>query len=214
MGSALTIALVLALPIGVHQALRRGGLADRGGTGVLLVLYSMPTYWLGLLLVAGLAIGVHLFPSEAPQATSLAGILADPRALVLPVSTLVLVDLALFSRYMRSSVVDTLAAEYVRTARAKGLSQRLVVWRHVVRNSLGPVVTLVGLSLPAVLTDGLVVELVFNFPGVGLTYYNAAVSSDYPVELGITVIVGVVTVLGSLVADVAYALLDPRIQYS
>ncbi len=177
------------------------------------LLYSMPSYWLGLLLIAGMAIGLHALPPEAPQAATVAGVLADPRALVLPVLTLTLVNVALFSRYMRSAAIDTLAQDYVRVARAKGLPARVIVARHVLRNSLAPVVTLLGLSVPAVLTTGLVVEYVFNFPGLGLTYFNAAVNADYPVELGITVIAGVATVLGSLLADLAYAVLDPRVRY-
>ena len=127
--------------------------------------------------------------------------------------TLTLVNVALFSRYMRSAAIDTLAKDYVRVARAKGLPGRVVLARHVLRNSLVPVVTLLGLSIPAVLTTGLVVEYVFNFPGLGLTYFNAAVNADYPVELGITVLVGVATILGSLLADLAYAVLDPRVRY-
>ena len=120
---------------------------------------------------------------------------------------------AQFSRYMRSSAIDTLAQDYMRTARAKGLPERLVLWRHLVRNSLLTVITLVGLSIPYILTGTLIIEQVFNYPGAGLLYYNAALSNDYEVMLGITVIVGVVTVLGNLVADIAYALLDPRIRY-
>jgi peptide/nickel transport system permease protein len=212
-GSALVLSLLIAIPLGVAQAVRRNRAVDHVATGVALVLYSMPSYWLGLLLVAGLAIGAHVFPPEAPQVSSPAAVLADPRALVLPVVTLTLVNVALFSRYMRSSAVDTLAQDYVRVARSKGLPGRWVLARHVMRNSLVPVVTLIGLSIPAILTTGLVVEYVFNFPGLGLTYYNAAVNADYPVELGITVVVGIATVLGSLLADVAYALLDPRVRY-
>ena len=156
---------------------------------------------------------MHVFPPEAPQAASAAGVLADPRALVLPVITLTLINVALFSRYMRSAAIDTLAQDYVRVARAKGLPARTVLARHVLRNSLVPIMTLLGLSLPAVLSTGLVVEYVFNFPGLGLTYFNAAVNADYPLELGITVLVGVATVLGSLLADLAYAMLDPRVRY-
>ena len=212
-GIALLLALGIAIPLGICQAARRNRAFDHLTTGVSFLLYSMPSYWLGLLLVAGLAIGVHVFPPEAPQATSPAGVLADPRALVLPVITLTLVNIALFGRYMRSAAVDTLAQDYVRVARAKGLPERAVLTRHVLRNSLMPVVTLLGLSLPAVLTTGLVVEYVFNFPGLGLTYFNAAVNADYPVELGVTVVVGIATVLGSLLADLAYAVLDPRVRY-
>ena len=212
-GIALALALLIAIPLGVAQAVRRNRALDHVATGVSFLLYSMPSYWLGLLLIATFAIGVHVFPPEAPQAASPAAVLADPRALVLPVITLALVNVALFGRYMRSAAVDTLAQDYVRVARSKGLPQRAVLLRHVLRNSLVPVVTLLGLSVPAVLTTGLVVEYVFNFPGLGLTYFNAAVNADYPVELGITVIVGVATVLGSLLADLAYAVLDPRVRY-
>jgi len=212
-GIALAFALAIAIPLGVAQAVRRNRGLDHLATGVSFLLYSMPSYWLGLLLIAGLAIGVHVFPPEAPQAATPAGVLADPRALVLPVVTLTLVNVALFSRYMRSAAIETLAQDYVRVARSKGLPARVVLARHVLRNSLVPVVTLLGLSVPAVLTTGLVVEYVFNFPGLGLTYFNAALNADYPVELGITVIVGMATVLGSLLADLAYAALDPRVRY-
>jgi peptide/nickel transport system permease protein len=212
-GSALALALAIAIPLGVAQAVRRNRAADHVATAAAFALYSMPSYWLAILLIAGLSIGVHLFPPEAPQTATAGGLLADPRALVLPVLTLTLVNVALFSRYMRSAAVATLAEDYVRVARAKGLPARLVLTRHVLRNSLIAVTTLVGLSFPAVLTSGLIVEYVFNVPGIGLSYYTAAVNADYPVELGIAVLVGIVTVLGNLAADIAYAALDPRVRY-
>lgn len=212
-GSALVLSLAIAIPLGVAQALKRNRAFDHGATGLSFLVYSMPSYWLALLLIAGLSIGARIFPPEAPQASSVAGVLADPRALVLPVLTLTLVNVALFSLYMRSSVIGTVAEDYIQVARAKGVARWQLVVRHVLRNSLASVVTLVGLSLPAVLTSGLIIEYVFNFPGVGLTYYNAAVNADYPVMLGITVLVGFVTVLGSLFADLAYAVLDPRVRY-
>jgi len=139
--------------------------------------------------------------------------LAHPAGLVLPVLTLTLVTFALFSRYMRSSAIESLAQDYIRTARAKGLPERKVLWRHLLRNSLIPVATLVGLSLPAVLTAGLVLEYLFNFQGLGLEYFNAATNDDFPVMLGITVLIGFATVLGNLLADIAYAVLDPRVRY-
>ena len=212
-GTALALALAIAIPLGIAAAVNRNRAVDHAATSAAFALYSMPSYWLALLLIAGLSIAVHALPPEAPQAASVAGLLADPRALALPVLTLTLVNVALFSRYMRSSAIATLAEDYIRVARAKGLPTRLVLTRHVLRNSLISVTTLVGLSFPAVLTSGLVVEYVFNVPGVGLTYYTAAVNADYPVELGITVLVGIVTVLGNLLADVAYAILDPRVRY-
>jgi peptide/nickel transport system permease protein len=212
-GSSLILALLIAIPMGIAQAARRNKLTDYAGTGIAFLLYSMPSYWLGLLLVAALSVSLHLFPPEAPQGATITAVISDPRALVLPVLTLTLVSFALFSRYMRSSAIENLAQDYVRTARAKGATERRVLWRHLLRNSLIPVTTMVGLSLPGIFTAGLVVEYVFNFPGTGLSYYTAAVSSDYPVELGITVLVAVVTVAGNFLADVGYALLDPRVRY-
>jgi peptide/nickel transport system permease protein len=213
-GTGLALALAIAIPLGIVQAVRRNRLIDHVSTATVFTLYSMPSYWLALVLTAGLSIAVHVFPPEAPQASGIGGLLADPRALVLPVLTLTLVNIALFSRYMRAAVISTLAEDYLRVARAKGLSARLVLTRHVLRNSLISVTTLVGLSLPAVLTSGLIIEYVFNVAGVGLTYYTAAVNADYPVELGITVLVGTATVVGNLLADIAYAVLDPRIRYA
>jgi len=121
--------------------------------------------------------------------------------------------LAGFSRYMRSSAIDVLVQDFVRTGRAKGSSQIHLIRKHVLRNSLLPIVTLVGLSIPTVLSGALIVESVFNYPGMGLLFWNAALTEDYPVMLGVTVVVGVATVLGSLLADVAYAVLDPRVRY-
>ncbi len=208
-GVALALAVVIAVPLGIAQASRQGKIFDHTATSVSFLLYSMPSFWLGLLLIQLLAVNSSLFPAQAPQSNSL----GDPRGLVLPIATIALVSYALFSRYMRSSAIDTLASDYIRTARAKGASRLRVLTRHTLRNSLGAIVTLIGLSLPAVLTWGVVVEYVFNYPGTGLTFYNAAVTDDYPLELGIIVIVGVATVLGSLMADLAYAILDPRIRY-
>lgn len=211
-GLGLACSLMIALPLGVLQAVRRDRAFDALTSATALTLYSMPAYWLAMLLIAALSVSAHVFPPEAGQSAAIAGILADPRALVLPVLTLTLVNVAWFSRYMRSSAIDTLARDYVRLARAKGLPQRLVLSRHVARNSLLAVVTLVGMSVPMLLSAGLVVEYVFNVQGVGLSYYTAAANADYPVELGVTVIVGLATVLGSLLADLSYAILDPRVR--
>jgi len=211
-GCSLVLALAIAVPVGVAQAVRRNSLLDHVATAVSFTFYSMPSYVLGLLLIALLAISLHVLPAEAPQGATIGAILSSPVGLILPVATLTAITYALFSRYMRSSAIEVLAQEYIRVARAKGLSQRLIVWRHLLRNSIAPVVTLVGLSLPAVLTAGLVVEQVFNFPGIGLAYFNAATADDYPVLLGVTLIVGVATVVGNLLADLSYAVLDPRVR--
>ena len=212
-GTSLVLALLVAIPVGIAQAVKRNRLVDYTGTTIAFLLYSMPTYWLGLIMISLFGITFHWFPVSAPQETTFLGILTHPRALVLPIATLTLVSYALFSRYMRSSAIDSLTQDYIRTAYAKGLSKRWVLSRHLLRNSLVSIVTLVGLSLPSMLTAGLIVEYVFNFQGLGLVFYNAALTSDYPVELGITVLVGVATVVGNLLADIGYAILDPRVRY-
>jgi peptide/nickel transport system permease protein len=212
-GGSLVLALLIAIPLGVLQAVRRNKLADYTATGISFLLYSMPAYLLGLLLISFFAVNLRLLPAEAPQAPTITGVLSDPAGLVLPIATLTLVTCALFSRYMRSSAIENLAQDYIRTARATGLGQMAILSRHLLRNSLIPVVTLVGLSLPSILTFGLIVEELFNFPGIGLSYYNAAVNGDYPVVFGVTVLVALATVLGNLFADVAYAVLDPRVRY-
>lgn len=212
-GVSLVLSLLIAIPVGVAQAVKRNSLVDYTGTGVSFVLYSMPQYAVALILIQLLAITFHIFPAEAPQSPSALGLLSHPSGLILPVASLTLVTYAAFSRYMRSSAIDTLAQDYMRTARAKGLPERLVLWRHLLRNSLVAVVTLVGLSIPTILTGTLIIEQVFNFPGAGLQYYYSALNDDYPVMLGITVLVGLVTVVGNLVADIGYAILDPRIRY-
>jgi peptide/nickel transport system permease protein len=120
---------------------------------------------------------------------------------------------ALWSRYMRSSVLDNLVQDYVRTARAKGATERRVVWRHVFRNSLVSIVTLLGLSIPTLITGAIIIEVVFNYSGMGLAFYQAAIDNDFEVLLGFTVIATTATIVGNLLADVGYAVLDPRVRY-
>lgn len=213
LGSSTLIALLISLPLGIYQAVRRGGIADNALSAVTFTLYCMPAFWLGVMLVAVLAIQTHVFSPLAPTGTSVGSMLTDPRAIVLPILTLTLVQVAGFSRYMRSSAIDTLAQDYLRVARAKGLPERLVLFRHVLRNSLLPIVTIVGLSLPGLVTGAIVVEEVFNYQGMGLLFYDAATHHDFPILLGSTLIVGIATVAGNLVADIAYGILDPRVRY-
>jgi peptide/nickel transport system permease protein len=141
-------------------------------------------------------------------------VLSQPRALVLPVTAYAFLLYALWSRFMRSSVMDNLVQDYVRTARAKGASERRVLWGHIFRNSLISIVTLLGLSLPSLVAGAVFVEVVFNYPGMGLAFVTAASNVDYQVLLGITVVTAVATVFGNLLADVGYAVLDPRVRYS
>lgn len=213
-GISFLIAVIIAVPIGMAQAVRRNRTLDHGLTGVSFLLYSMPSFWLALLLIDILSVRLRIFPAAAPQGTTLGEVLTNPLALVLPVLTLVMINFALFGRYMRASAVESLAQDYIKVARSKGMPEHKILWAHVLRNSMLPIVTLLGLSLPWLFTAGLVIEQIFNYPGTGLLFYTSAQNQDYPVELGITIMIAVTTVAGNLLADIAYAILDPRIRYS
>jgi peptide/nickel transport system permease protein len=207
------VSLLFGIPLGLYQAVKRYTVGDYVLTGVSFLGYATPTFFVGLLLIEWFAINIPLFPPFAPQGTTVAQILSQPRALVLPVAAYSFVLYALWSRYMRSSVMDNLVQDYVRTARAKGASERRVLWGHVFRNSLISIVTLLGLSLPTLVAGAIFIEVVFNYPGMGLAFYNAALNVDYQVLLGFTLVATLATVVGNILADVGYAVLDPRVRY-
>jgi len=211
-GSALVIALLIAIPLGIFQAVRRNSVADQILTSLAFVGYSLPSYLIGLVLIWALAIYVPILPAQAPQGNSLIAIVSNPAGLVLPIATLSAVTVASFSRYMRSSALDTLAQDYIRTAKAKGLSMWSVLLHHVVRNSSIPIITLIGLSVPNLLAGNLIAETVFNVNGLGLMFFNSLSTLDYPVLLAYTLIGAVLTVVGNLAADIATALADPRVR--
>ncbi|HTX01532.1 MAG TPA: ABC transporter permease [Acidimicrobiales bacterium] len=213
-GLSYVLAIVLAIPVGLLQTIRRNKPSDYAVTWLVLVGYSLPPFWLGLLLIWRFAVALHIFPPEAPQGATIGSIVADPLGLVLPVLTLSVVSIATFSRFVRSSSIDNLAEDYVRTARASGASERRVLLRHVLRNSVTPVITIMGLNLPNLVSGAILVEALFNYPGMGLLFWTSATDHDYPVLMGFTVVVGIVTVAGNLLADIAYAWADPRIRYS
>ena len=213
LGVSTVLALLIAIPMGIYQAVRRNRISDHLLDGVSFTLYSMPDFFFAIMLIAIFSVQLRILPPEAPSAQSLIGMLADPRALVLPILTMTLVSVAGFSRYMRAAAIDVLAQDYLRTARAKGASERLVLFRHVLRNSILPIVTLVGLSFPGIISGAVIAEEVFNFQGMGLLFFQAATEHDFPVLLGCTLIIGVATVVGNLAADFAYGILDPRIRH-
>jgi peptide/nickel transport system permease protein len=212
-GASYVLALLIAIPMGMVQALRRDKLVDHTLTTFSFVGYAMPTFWLGILLIVGFSSTLHVFPPEGPQGATVGAALSDPGAMVLPVVTLTIVTVAQFSRFMRASTVENLLQDYVRTAQAKGLSWWQLVRRHLLRNSLLPIITLVGLSLPGVLSGAIIVEALFNYPGMGWLFWTATGARDYPVLMGFTIVVAAATVVGNLLADVAYAMADPRIRY-
>lgn len=210
---ATIVAVVIAVPLGVYQAVRRNRVDDYMLTGASFVLYSFPTFWLGIILIEIFSISLHILPPTAPSGDSVTAILSDWQGLILPVMTLALVSIASYSRYMRSSMIDSLAQDYIRTAKAKGLSQRAILFRHALRNSLIPMATLIGLSIPAVFSGAVITESVFNYPGVGLLFVQSATSEDFSVLLGLTLVAAIGVIIGNLVADIGYAVLDPRIRY-
>jgi peptide/nickel transport system permease protein len=208
------VSLLVGVPLGLYQAMRRYTAGDYTLTAISFLGYAAPEFFIGLLLVEWFAVDIHLFPPFAPQGATVGQILSDPRALVLPVTAFSFSLYALWSRYMRSSVMDNLVQDYVRTALAKGASQRRVLWVHIFRNSLVSVVTLLGLSLPELIGGDLFIEVVFNYPGMGLAFYNAALDVDYQVLLGFTLFGTLATIVGNLLADIAYAVLDPRVRHN
>jgi peptide/nickel transport system permease protein len=212
-GEATILALILAIPIGLWQAVRRNKPVDYTFTTLSFVFYAAPPFFVGTVLIYFFAVKLHVFKAQASQG-NLWNDITDWRSMTLPIITLAVITIAQFSRYMRSSVLDNVNEDYVRTARAKGLSRMRILWRHIVRNSLIPIATLFGLSIPGIIAGALITESVFNYPGMGLLFYNSAQSQDYPVLLGFIVFVALATVAGSLAADVLYAVLDPRVRYT
>ncbi|HUC56917.1 MAG TPA: ABC transporter permease [Streptosporangiaceae bacterium] len=214
LGLSTVLALIVGIPTGIYQAVNHNQFADDALAGTWFTLYSAPDFLEAFLLIALLCVQFHVFYATfSGGITSVGGLLADWRALVLPVLVLSINSVAGFSQYTRTQAIQSLASDYVRTARAKGLSRRLVLNRHVLRNSLLPVITIVGLSFPDIVAGALIAESIFNFPGMGLLFWQSALEHDYPVMLGATLVIGVATVIGSLAADLAYGVLDPRIRY-
>jgi peptide/nickel transport system permease protein len=211
-GAATLLAIVLAIPLGIFQAAKRNSPGDNALTTVAFILYAMPDYLFYLVIIGLLAFTIPIFNFEASQSTSVWQVMLDWRAMTLPIVGYALLIVAGYSRYMRSSAIDTLAQDYIKAARAKGLPERLVLWRHLVRNACLPMITLIGLSIPVLLAGNLFAEYVFNYPGLGLLFYNSLGNEDYPVLLAYTLIGAVLTVLGNFVADVALTVADPRIR--
>jgi peptide/nickel transport system permease protein len=213
-GISTVFALIVAIPLGVLQVVRRNKPVDYALTGVSFIGYSMPAFLLGQLLILYFAIDLRWFSVEAPQGATVGAILSDPRGLVLPVLTLSALTIAAFSRYMRSSMMEAMTQDYIRTARATGARGRRVLFRHALRNALIPIVTLIGLSFPGIVGGALITETVFNFPGMGLLTTQAALQTDVPILLGTTFVASLATVAGSLIADILYAVVDPRVRYT
>ena len=201
---------LIGIPIGMYSALRRGSWIDNTIRVLTVVGHAVPVWWLGLTLIVLLSTLFGWFPQGMGR--------GSPGEwfshIILPAALLSIGGIITFSRYVRSEVLEVLGQDYIRTARAKGLPGTDVTWRHVMRNALMPVVTLLGYLLPAVLGGALLTETIFNWPGLGRLFYEAAVSRDYPLLLAILTMGTILTVLGTLIADLLYGVVDPRVRYS
>ncbi len=212
-GSALVLSLIIALPLGVAQAVKRNSLGDYAATAVNFTLYSMPSFFLGLILIQVFALDLGWFPpGVSDTVTTTFGAITHPRQLFLPIITLALLNVAAFSRYMRSAALDELAQDYIRLARAKGLSERAVLTRHLLRNASLSTITLIGLSIPSLLAGNLLIEVLFNYPGLGLLFFNALNNLDYNVMIAYTLLGAILVVIGNLLADITIAAADPRVR--
>jgi peptide/nickel transport system permease protein len=243
-GTALLVQELLAIPLGIYSALRRYTLFDQVFTVVNYVLYSLPTFWYGLMLIILFGVVIRVPDPNNPGYTK--GLLpfsgmvnlresppfgsADYGAyfaahpltalgdlaahLVLPVLVLATVGVAADSRFMRASMLDVIHMDYIRTARAKGLPQWMVIWKHAARNAILPVITNIGLQLPILLGGAIVTEQIFSWPGMGAFYVQAAGAGDYPVVMAYTSLLAAATILANLLTDLSYAFVDPRIRYS
>lgn len=217
MGAAFLVASVAGVLLGVASGRRPGSLVDHALTVVGLVGYSLPVFWLGQLLLMGLSLRLGWFPTQGMQ-TIAVGMSSLDRALdvlhhlALPALTLATRYLALNVRLTRTSLVEVAAMDYLTTARAKGLAERVVIYKHALRNALLPVVTMMGLNVGHLVAGAVLTETVFAWPGLGRLVFDAVLHRDYPVMLGGLLVVSVCVVVGNLLADVAYALIDPRIR--
>jgi peptide/nickel transport system permease protein len=212
-GSALLLSVLLAVPLGLVSAIHRGGMVDRVVSGVVFLAMAVPTFWLAILAIFTFAVAFPVFPAGGATTAGAAGGLVDRLShLVMPAVVLAAVTTAELLRYMRSSAQTALAQPFIRVARAKGLRERTVAWRHVLRNALVPVVTALGIQLPRLVGGAAITETVFAWPGLGRLGIQAALGRDYPLVMAITLFVSAAVVVVNLLIDVLYLWIDPRIR--
>jgi peptide/nickel transport system permease protein len=211
-GAALFLSLAMAIPVGIATAVRPRSRLDNVVSAASFVGVSLPVFWLGLMLIIVFAVDLHVMPAAGMRTQGAAASAADLlRHLVMPAFVLATAFMAGFSRYVRTAMIEVLAQPYVRTAHSKGLSGRAVLYRHALRNSLIPLVTMVGLALPLLIGGAAITEQVFAWPGMGQLAVQAAYSHDYPLIMGITIVVAAAVIGINLLTDLSYALIDPRI---
>ena len=220
-GVAFLVTLLIAIPIGVLSAVRQYSFFDNVVTTLTFMGQSIPIFWLGLLLILVFYVGLSnpftggpLFPAGGMYSLGREDELTNRIwHLVLPVTMLASTWVAWYTRFLRASMLDVLALDYVRTARAKGVAPRAVIYRHALRNAAMPLITLIGLDLPLLFSGALFTETIFSWPGMGRLFYQSAMRRDYTVLMAIVIVTSVLIVLANLIADLVYAAVDPRITY-
>ena len=217
--TAIVIGVLISVPVGIIGALRRGSKADHSLTVVSVAGFAVPQFWMGLMLILIFSVtleqhGLPWLPSSGAFSAFNGGDFLDRVVhLILPATVLSFFYLSVWSRFIRSSMLEVLGQDYIRTARAKGMSERRVVYLHGLRNALIPLVTLIGLELPGLVSGGLVVEVVFGWPGIGKLAFERALQYDYSTVMGVTFFATLLVIAGNLIADLLYGVLDPRIRY-
>jgi len=214
MSLALFSAYLLAIPIGTLSAIKQYSPVDHAVTTLAFIGISMPNFWLGLLLLYAFSVTLGWLPSYGMKELIGGGDLIDRvRHLVMPVIVLGTAYMASITRYMRAQVLEVKHEEYIKTARSKGLTERWVIFKHMMKNSLIPIVTLFGLQLPILLGGALITEQIFAWPGMGYFFWRGVTARDYPVVMALLTLAAILTLFGNFAADLAYGLLDPRIRY-
>lgn len=216
---ALILTFAIAVPLGVAQARRAGSAFDRGSTRLLFLLYSTPSFWMAMILLTLFAVRLEWLPlfgvaSDVPPASAGAALLDRVAHLALPLACLTYGSLAFVTGLVRASVREEMGRDYVLAARARGATEAQALWRHAFRNALLPMITLLGLILPALLSGSVIVEQIFAWPGLGRLYFDAVLARDYPLILGLTLVTGVATLAATFAADLLYAAADPRVRYA
>ncbi|MEC1261543.1 ABC transporter permease [Bacillus swezeyi] len=208
------LALLISIPLGVLSARRPYSKLDYGITFTSFIGLAVPNFWLGLILIMFLAVNLGWFPTGGVMTLNAGFSLWDRiHHLILPAFVLATADMAGLTRYTRSSMLDVLRQDYMRTARAKGFKENRVVYKHGLRNGLLPVITIFGLMIPSFIGGAVVTEQIFSWPGLGKLFVDSAFQRDYPVIMAMTVISATLVVIGNLIADILYAMVDPRIEY-
>jgi peptide/nickel transport system permease protein len=209
---SLILATLIAVPLGIFQAYKRNSGVDYTATVFTYVLYCIPAFVLGFILQDVFSYHLNALPSSPPNNVNAWAIFTDPAGFILPVVTLTALSVAGMSRFMRSAVLDVMVQDYIRTARAKGCTPRQILSHYAMRNAFGPIAVIIGLSVPLLLSGALIVEELFNYPGLGYETFFASNNGDIYTVLGITIVVTVATVIGNFLADVAVGILNPRIR--